>query len=140
MLQCSAPRETAEAWNAARPEGEAYSEAVFKDLWGRYEEPDSRNRWDKPLFRLNAQRQEESAAILQVKLQRDIPGYPSSMQARQDGLQSLSLYEDAIVTHAYIQKDTLQGSMRRMERYVELCKSCTPVLGLLKASGHTDGA
>ena len=115
MLQCSAPRETAEAWNAARPEGEAYSAAIFKDLWGRYEEPDSRNRWDKPLFRLSAQRQEDSAAILQVKLQRDISGNPSSMQAWQNGLQSQTISEHDIVTHAYNQKNTLQGSMHRME-------------------------
>ena len=66
VLQCSAPRETAEAWNAVRPPAEAYSETVFADLWSRYEEPDSRNRWDKPLFRLDAGQAEESDAILQV--------------------------------------------------------------------------
>ncbi len=68
VLQCSAPRETAEAWNAGRPPAEAYSEAVFTDLWRRYEEPDSRNRWDQPLFRLDAEKAEESSAILQVDL------------------------------------------------------------------------
>ena len=68
VLQCSAPRETAEAWNAGRPAGEAYSEAVLSDLWSRYEKPDSRNRWDKPLFRLDAEKPEESSAVLQVEL------------------------------------------------------------------------
>lgn len=68
VLQCSAPEDTARAWNAARPAEEAYSEAVFHDLWRRYEEPDSRNRWDKPLFRIDAQRPEESTAVLQVTL------------------------------------------------------------------------
>lgn len=67
MLQCSVPREAAEAWNAGRPAAEAYKEAVFSDLWGRYEEPDSRNRWDKPLFRLNADKAEDSSAVLQVQ-------------------------------------------------------------------------
>ena len=67
VLQCSVPRETAETWNAGRPAAQAYSEAAFKDLWGRYEEPDSRNRWDKPLFRLNAaENAENSSTILQV--------------------------------------------------------------------------
>jgi protein KTI12 len=40
------------AWNAARlARGEdGYGPAVFDDLCGRYERPDSRNRWDAPLF------------------------------------------------------------------------------------------
>ena len=40
---------------------------MFSDLWSRYEEPDSRNRWDKPLFRLNADKAEDSSAVLQVE-------------------------------------------------------------------------
>jgi len=122
VLQCSAPKETAEAWNAARPEGEAYSEAVFKDLWGRYEEPDPRNRWDKPLFRLNAQQQQEAAAILQVKLQRDIASHPTSMQAWQNDSQShlnmtlsLKLITRKIYsTGKYAQVEALGGSLQIM--------------------------
>ena len=30
--------------------------------------PDSRNRWDKPLFRLDAEKTEDSSAVLQVEL------------------------------------------------------------------------
>ncbi len=41
---------------------------MFSDLWSRYEEPDSRNRWDKPLFRLDAEKTEDSSAVLQVEL------------------------------------------------------------------------
>ena len=66
VLQCCVPEDTAKAWNAARPAEQGYSEEVFRDLWGRYEEPDSRNRWDKPLFRLDPQNAEQSATILQV--------------------------------------------------------------------------
>jgi len=42
----------ARRWNEARlARGEdGYSPAVFDDLSGRYERPDSRNRWDAPLF------------------------------------------------------------------------------------------
>ena len=69
VLQCSAPEDAARAWNAARPAQQAYSEAVFKDLWSRYEEPDSRNRWDKPLFRVNGLEPEEADSVLQVGLQ-----------------------------------------------------------------------
>lgn len=69
VLQCSVPEEAARAWNAARPAQQAYSEAVFRDLWSRYEEPDSRNRWDKPLFRVNGLEPEEAGSVLQVGLQ-----------------------------------------------------------------------
>ena len=68
VLQCSVPEDAARAWNAARPAQHAYSEAVFRDLWSRYEEPDSRNRWDKPLFRVNGLEPEEAGSVLQVGL------------------------------------------------------------------------
>ena len=68
VLQCSVPKDAARAWNAARPTQQAYSEAVFRDLWSRYEEPDSWNRWDKPLFRVNGLEPEEAGSVLQVGL------------------------------------------------------------------------
>ena len=66
VLQCSVPEDAARAWNTARPAQQAYSEAVFGDLWSRYEEPDSRNRWDKPLFRVNGLEPQEAGSVLQV--------------------------------------------------------------------------
>ncbi|EFJ43121.1 hypothetical protein VOLCADRAFT_121470 [Volvox carteri f. nagariensis] len=44
---------TCSAWNAARPESERYRQEIFDDLAGRFERPDSRNRWDAPLFTLH---------------------------------------------------------------------------------------
>ncbi|CAL8466010.1 g5546 [Coccomyxa elongata] len=53
VVHCKVPKETAWAWNKGRaPDEDAYSSAVFEDLWCRYEEPDARQRWDAPLFRL----------------------------------------------------------------------------------------
>lgn len=48
VLHCEVPVEQCRDWNAARPDG--YSAAVFDDLAGRFERPDSRSRWDAPLF------------------------------------------------------------------------------------------
>lgn len=31
----------------------AYPADVFEDLIGRFESPDTKNRWDTPLFRIN---------------------------------------------------------------------------------------
>ena len=68
MVHCEAPEPAARAWNAARPAQDAYSGAVLDDLWRRFEEPDSRNRWDQPLFRVATatEEPESRAAVLQV--------------------------------------------------------------------------
>lgn len=45
-------QEVARAWNAGRED--AYPPELFEDLWSRFETPDERNRWDKPLIRCQA--------------------------------------------------------------------------------------
>ncbi len=50
VLHCDVPAQQCREWNAARPEQDAYSPAVFDDLAGRFERPDGRGRWDSPLF------------------------------------------------------------------------------------------
>ena len=50
MLQvCCRPDETS-CWNSQRPEGQGYTSEAMEDLISRYEEPNSFNRWDSPLF------------------------------------------------------------------------------------------
>merc|ERR1711962_100621 len=50
VVQCGHPREMCAKWNNDRPENERYAEDIFDGLVMRFEEPDSRNRWDSPLF------------------------------------------------------------------------------------------
>lgn len=50
VLLCETPVETAREWNSARKPSQKYSPHVFDALLMRFEAPDSRNRWDKPLF------------------------------------------------------------------------------------------
>lgn len=52
-MHCDIPIQTSAKWNAARDPSAAYSQAVFDDLASRFERPDSRNRWDKPLYTIN---------------------------------------------------------------------------------------
>lgn len=40
----------AKEWNKTRPENERYNEDILDALIMRFEPPDSRNRWDSPLF------------------------------------------------------------------------------------------
>mmetsp|Transcript_40325 Transcript_40325/g.97387 ORF Transcript_40325/g.97387 Transcript_40325/m.97387 type:complete len:448 (+) Transcript_40325:129-1472(+) len=45
--------ETVEQWNQSRSEDKAYQPALLKELIQRYEPPDDRNRWDKPLYTID---------------------------------------------------------------------------------------
>lgn len=50
LLYCATPPDIAREWNEARPDEDKYSTDVLDALVMRFEEPDSRNRWDSPLF------------------------------------------------------------------------------------------
>ncbi len=50
VVLCETPVETAKEWNSARSPTQGYSPLVFDALMMRFEAPDSRNRWDYPLF------------------------------------------------------------------------------------------
>lgn len=52
---------------SAAKQADSYSREVFEDLWRRHEEPDSRNRWDQPLFRLDPADRDSMAPALQVR-------------------------------------------------------------------------
>ena len=56
VLHCDVSPEDARLWNSAREdETERYTPDVFDSLVMRYETPDSRNRWDSPLFVIQPQ-------------------------------------------------------------------------------------
>lgn len=50
VIYCGTPRDICLEWNQTRDEKEQYSREVFDALIMRFEPPDSRNRWDSPLF------------------------------------------------------------------------------------------
>ncbi|KAK9676004.1 hypothetical protein RND81_11G047400 [Saponaria officinalis] len=55
VVYCDAEETDCRKWNEDRKNnGEAsYDEVIFDDLSRRFEKPDSRNRWDSPLFELH---------------------------------------------------------------------------------------
>nr|CAG4650335.1 EOG090X0A11 [Sida crystallina] len=53
-IHCDLSAETAWKWNLGQPELCQFSRDVFDALIMRYEAPDSRNRWDSPLFTVQA--------------------------------------------------------------------------------------
>ncbi|KZV50236.1 hypothetical protein F511_03190 [Dorcoceras hygrometricum] len=54
VLHCDVEETTCRKWNQERREksDSSYDDKIFEDLVRRFERPDSRNRWDSPLFEL----------------------------------------------------------------------------------------
>ena len=52
VLHCELPVEVSRKWNSFRTD-DGYATEVFDDLAGRFESPDTKNRWDTPLFRVD---------------------------------------------------------------------------------------
>ncbi|XP_073279241.1 protein KTI12 homolog [Primulina huaijiensis] len=54
VLHCDVEESTCRKWNQERSEksDSSYNDKIFEDLVRRFERPDSRNRWDSPLFEL----------------------------------------------------------------------------------------
>ncbi|XP_016899904.2 protein KTI12 homolog [Cucumis melo] len=54
VLYCDVEETDCRKWNEERREKEeaSYDDKIFEDLVRRFERPDSRNRWDSPLFEL----------------------------------------------------------------------------------------
>lgn len=51
VILCDTPVQTAREWNSGRGESlQSYTRQQFDALVARFETPDSRNRWDSPLF------------------------------------------------------------------------------------------
>lgn len=50
VVQCATTAEQCALWNETRQEEKRYSEETLTALVQRFEAPDSRNRWDSPLF------------------------------------------------------------------------------------------
>lgn len=67
-MHCHVPIETAREWNSAREPENAYSQAVFDDLVSRFERPDARNRWDKPLYTVNPASEDLSNQLNEIVL------------------------------------------------------------------------
>ncbi|PIA47161.1 hypothetical protein AQUCO_01400094v1, partial [Aquilegia coerulea] len=68
-VHCDVEEDVCRKWNKERAEkGEStYDDKIFEDLVRRFEKPDSRNRWDSPLFELWPSKdgiQQTSAAIV----------------------------------------------------------------------------
>ncbi|XP_059802126.1 protein KTI12 homolog [Hypanus sabinus] len=50
LIHCETAVDVCSSWNQSREQEQQYSQTIFDALVMRFEAPDSRNRWDSPLF------------------------------------------------------------------------------------------
>ena len=82
IVQCGTPAETAKEWNTLRVDNDRYSDQVFDSLVARFEPPDSRNRWDHPLFVVYPEDSLPCQDILDTLLNRKPPPPNQSTQSQ----------------------------------------------------------
>ena len=83
VIQCDTPAETAREWNQTREVAdERYSDQIFDALVMRFEPPDSRNRWDSPLFVIHPDDHLPGTDILAALLNRKPPPPNQSTQTQ----------------------------------------------------------
>lgn len=70
IVQCCYPKETCWKWNDTRPDNERYTREIFDSLMMRFEEPDSRNRWDSPLFTVTIETELDLVGIYESLFER----------------------------------------------------------------------
>jgi len=66
MVHVDTPIETCRQWNEDRDAGKQYSTDIFNDLAGRFEIPDSRNRWDTPLYTVRPGHPDEGEVLSMI--------------------------------------------------------------------------
>lgn len=83
VMQCDTASDTAREWNRNRENtDERYSDPIFDALVMRFEPPDSRNRWDSPLFVIHPDDPLPAADILAALLDRKPPPPNQSTQTQ----------------------------------------------------------
>ncbi len=129
VIVCEAPVETIQEWNKTRGTEEKYSDEILKALVMRFEAPDSRNRWDCPLFTIYADDPLPSQQILDALLKRKPPPPNQSTQSQPlsatDFLHELDRKTQAIVTSIIeAQRTAVPGDMVTLPGASE--KICLP--------------
>lgn len=82
VIHCEAATATAWEWNEGRPAEYQYEKDVFDALCMRFEAPDSRNRWDSPLFTVQPDDNLPVEAIYDALLLRKAPPAHQSTQSQ----------------------------------------------------------
>uniref|UniRef100_A0A3P9JMP3 Protein KTI12 homolog n=1 Tax=Oryzias latipes TaxID=8090 RepID=A0A3P9JMP3_ORYLA len=92
LVYCLTSDEQSSSWNRSRNPDEQYSQDIFDALVQRFEAPDSRNRWDSPLFTILKDDNLPIESISDALLKRRAP--PPNQSTQSQPLTSVNfLYE-----------------------------------------------
>ena len=92
VVQCAFPRDLCAQWNETRPENERYTQDIFDALVMRFEEPDSRNRWDSPLFTVTTETELDLEAVYKSLFERSAK--PPNQSTQPTPLNSVNFMHD----------------------------------------------
>ncbi|XP_071355427.1 protein KTI12 homolog [Trachinotus anak] len=116
MVYCLTSDEQSSLWNTSRDAAEQYTQDIFGALVLRFEAPDSRNRWDSPLFTILKDDTLPFEAISDALFKRKAPRPNQSTQSQP--LSSANfLYEldkitqDALMAIFNAQKTSVPGDL-----------------------------
>ena len=82
VIVCGTPLETVQEWNKSRDKQDKYHDDILEALAMRFEPPDSRNRWDSPLFTIFPDDPLPGEKILDALLKRKPPPPNQSTQSQ----------------------------------------------------------
>ncbi|XP_030621903.1 protein KTI12 homolog [Chanos chanos] len=116
LVYCLTSAEVSTEWNRARETGVQYTQEILDALILRFEAPDSRNRWDSPLFTIQKEDTLPSEAISDAIFKRKAP--PPNQSTQSQPLSSTNfLYEldkvtqDILMTVLESQKTSVPGDL-----------------------------
>ncbi|XP_053573239.1 protein KTI12 homolog [Bombina bombina] len=82
LIYCLTAPETSSMWNQERDENDQYTQEIFDALVQRFEAPDSRNRWDSPLFTVHKNEELPLEEICNAVFHRKAPPPNQSTQTQ----------------------------------------------------------
>ncbi|XP_054633278.1 protein KTI12 homolog [Dunckerocampus dactyliophorus] len=116
LVYCLTSDDVSSAWNASRDAEAQYTQDIFDALVLRFEAPDSRNRWDSPLFTILQDDELQFEAIADAIFKRKAP--PPNQSTQSQPLSSANfLYEldkitqDVLMAIFNAQKTSVPGDL-----------------------------
>ncbi|XP_069019516.1 protein KTI12 homolog isoform X1 [Embiotoca jacksoni] len=116
LVYCLTSDEQSSLWNTSRDAADQYNQDIFDALVQRFEAPDSRNRWDSPLFTILKDEALHFEAISDALFRRKAP--PPNQSTQSQPLSSANfLYEldkitqDVLMAIFNAQKTSVPGDL-----------------------------